>query len=473
MSTDPDPASDPVARVRDAMRAMLDGRPVLLAGGTLVGLGRHVRELTELSGHPPFLLAFGEGTGQVPDPADAPRHVIDAPATDVLDAVRRVSAVLADPPAEAIDAVDRWDPERRALVLAGPFFTPRRLAGRAVLDGRLPEWEALEDKSTTDALWDQLGVRRAPAAVVPATYADAAEAAGALDRGSGTVWSGDSREGFNGGAAYVRWVRTEDQARGAAAFLGEHCDRLRVMPFLDGVPCSIHGFVLPDGVAALRPVEMIVLRRATSDVDQFVYAGASTCWDPPAADRDAMRDVARTVARGLRERVGYRGGFSVDGVLTADGFLPTELNPRFSGGLAAISQGMPDFPLALVQAALVSGHDPGIGAAAFEQTLVRSADAHRWGGGGVLLSTVQPERTERRAVVLSGGPVLPARHGELPEAELMLGPSQVGGFLRLELTQGCLPAGARIAPRVVEAFALADRLWGTGLGATTAAPDAR
>ena len=96
------------------------------------------------------------------------------------------------------------------------------------------------------------------------------------------------------------------------------------MPFLDGVPCSIHGLVLPDGTAVFRPVEIAILRDAAGR--QFVYGGLSTYWDPPPADREEMRDVARRVGEHLRAAYGYRGAFGIDGVLTADGFRPTELN---------------------------------------------------------------------------------------------------------------------------------------------------
>ena len=53
------------------------------------------------------------------------------------------------------------------------------------------------------------------------------------------------------------------------------------MPFLEGIPCSIHGVVFPDGVATFRPVEMVTLRRPGSN--RLHYAGAATFWDPPAA----------------------------------------------------------------------------------------------------------------------------------------------------------------------------------------------
>src|ERR671920_1844814 len=139
-----------------------------------------------------------------------------------------------------------------------------------------------------------------PYAVVPTDRDALAEATRDLAGALGAVWSGDTKEGFNGGGDYVRWVRDEaDQARAVAFFL-PRCDRVRVMPFLDGVPCSIHGLVLPDGTAAFRPVELAILRDAGR---RFVYGGQGTTWDPPDADRAAMRDLVRRTGECLRLRV--------------------------------------------------------------------------------------------------------------------------------------------------------------------------
>ena len=57
------------------------------------------------------------------------------------------------------------------------------------------------------------------------------------------------------------------------------------MPFLEGVPCSIHGIVYPDHVIAVRPVEQISLRRAAAPT--FFYAGCATFYDPPAGVAEA------------------------------------------------------------------------------------------------------------------------------------------------------------------------------------------
>src|SRR5688500_774017 len=120
------------------------------------------------------------------------------------------------------------------------------------------------------------------------------------------------------------------------------------MPFLEGIPCSIHGIVFADHVAAIRPVEMITLRRPPDHPDgAFFYTGCSTYFDPPLATRVAMREIARATGALLRTEVDFRGAFTVDGVATARGFIPTELNPRSGAGLNVMLRGLPDLPLQL------------------------------------------------------------------------------------------------------------------------------
>jgi hypothetical protein len=460
--------------VHGALRRMFAGCPVVISGGPVAGLARLVPDVTDLSGHRPLLLANGVGTGTVPEPGAAEIHLLpEGNAASVVQSIHAQLRILADLPADALAALDAWDPDRRAVVLASPFFTGTDIGGRPVIGGRRPEWAALEDKTIADELWDAAGVSRATARVVTTSYDEMTAAARDVDRGAGTVWSGDAREGFNGSAEYVRWVRDEQQARAASDFFARHCDRVRVMPFLDGVPCSIHGVVFPDGVAALRPLEMVTLRGTDGVGDQFVYAGMSTHWDPPDADREAMRAVARQVAERLAEQVGYLGGFSVDGVLTVDGFLPTELNPRFSGGLGAIAKGLPDFPLQLVLAALVSGYDTGLTAAQFEAMLVESADAQRWGGGGLSLASVHPTETDERTIIVSDNDVRLTRDDEPSHGVLMLGPSAVGAYLRFEPHADRVLPGRSIAPMVASAFAVGDRIWKTGIGRLQPARDVR
>jgi hypothetical protein len=192
---------------------------------------------------------------------------------------------------------------------------------------------------------------------VPVEAAALDAACAAVGGPLGTVWTGDNREGFHGGGNLVRWVGTDDDRADTTAFFARHCDRVRVMPFLDGVPCSVHGLVLPTGTAVLRPVEIAMLRDPRRH--RFGYGGLGTTWSPSPADSEEMRGAARRVGDHLAARHGYRGAFGIDGVLTADGFRPTELNARFTAGLGLLAEVDPDLFAALHEA-LLAAEDPGI-----------------------------------------------------------------------------------------------------------------
>jgi hypothetical protein len=448
----------------EQLRPVFAGRKVMLTGGPLAALTGTCRRMRELGAERPFLLATGVGTGEVPGVDEAEWCVVELRAPDVLAEIRAAMKLLRLLPAEVADALDRWDPERRALVLSPMFNELPEIAGRRVYGPRRPEWRRLEDKVVVDQLWDDLGVTRAPSAVVTAEPEALRAAAGRLDRGAGTAWAGDARQGFNGGAQLLRWVRGEEDAAEAARFLAERCDRARVMPFLEGIPCSIHGMVFPDGVAAFRPVEMVTLRQPGSS--RLRYAGAATFWDPPTADREVMRDLARRVGDGLRERVGYRGAFTVDGVLTADGFLPTELNPRLGAGLSVMTRDLPELPVPLLDRALIEGEALAYRAGDLERQVLEIADRSR-AGGAWTVTRRGPEAAganEEVAVVFEDGACRVAGDGRPPDGTLTFGPSGVGGFVRLSLDPERVAAGPPVAPLAVAAFALADERFGTGIG---------
>lgn len=470
---EPDDAA--VTRTAEAaVRELLDGRPVVISGGPLAGLVRRLDQAREFSGGDVFVLGFGRGTGPLPDLTTTPVHVIEQTSPDPVTEIREQVRVLADLPADAVAALDAWDPQRRAQILGGPFVTARTVAGRRVLDGRLEEWAVLEDKTRSDALWTAAGVRRPAAEVVDADVSSLRAAHRRLDEGAGTVWSGDTRAGFNGAASHVRRVHRDEQVEAVAQWFAGECDRVRVMPFLDGIPCSAHGIVLPDGVTVLRPVEQVVLRRGEDST--FVYAGISTHWDPSPGDREEIRAAVRKVGHVLARDHGFRGAYSVDGVLTRSGWLPTELNPRFSGGMGTIGRGIPDFPLMLLQAVLVSGASPGLTAVALERTVLAAADEFRNGSvhaGSPVLAA--PAETSDLPVVFSpdGSALHRADPGETASTSLMLGPSGFGAFLRLDVGPGSVPSGTSLGPLAVATLALADEQWGTGFGPLVSARPAR
>ena len=445
----------------EELRPLFAGRKVVLTGGPLAAMTGTCRRLRELGVERPFLLATGTGTGELPGADEAEWCVVEVRAPDIIAEIRAAMGLLRLLPDDVLAALDRWDPAREALVLSPMFNELLEIAGRRVYGPRRPEWRRLEDKVVVDALWDDLGVARAPSEVVPAEAAALRAAAGRPDRGAGTAWAADARQGFNGGAWGLRWVRSDQDAAEAVAFLAARCDRVRVMPFLEGIPCSIHGMVFPGEVATFRPVELVTLRQPGSN--RLRYAGAATFWDPPAADREVMRDLARRVGAGLRERVGYRGAFTVDGVLTAQGFLPTELNPRLGAGLSMMTRDLPDLPVGLLHWALIEGEPLAFGAGELESQVLATADRRRAGGAWTV--TERPtEGTSDLPVVLRGGTCRPAGADEPTDGLLSFGPSGVGGFVRLALDPDRIPVGPPVAPLAVAAFALADKRFGAGIG---------
>ena len=455
---------------RSLLRTQVEGRPWIVAQDVLPACTGLAEALVELGADRVFCLAGARGVGDPPDVDRFPQAVLGIQGTSIMGSIRATQAAFTDLPADVRARLDDFDPDRAARVVANLFSEGTPLAGRREYGTRAPAWRALEDKTVIDRVWDEAGIPRAPSQVVAAEHDALRRAAAALDQGLGTVWVGDNREGFHGGAEYLRWVRNEAQGEEAAAFFAAHCDSVRVMPFLDGIPCSIHGLVFPDTEIALRPCEMVVFR--VPGASRLAYAGSATFWDPPAADRDELRRAARAVGRHLRKRVGYRGFFTMDGVMTAAGFRPTELNPRFGAALGTMSFALPSLPLYLLHLAIVEGADLDWRPAALESLLVESADANRR-ARGVQLVEKRIEENHELAIVEERGSWRIATDTEVADATLQLGPNPMGGFLRVVLSPERTPIGPSVGPRVAGALRFASDHWGLGFPVLEPAPERR
>lgn len=467
---DPEARFDPRVRYyRELLRAHIEGRPLILCMGVVAGMTATVRELAELGAGPFCLLAYGIGAGALPDPAIAEWHVVcDVPegltlSEEIIVYNRALDAL----PEAVVKAVRAFDPDGRALVVPGLAVDFDAIDGRPNMAPRQPAWIALEDKTVIDALWDRIGVPRVESRVVP--VAEAPRAHAALDVGLGTVWAADARDGFNGGASGTRWLRDASLFDDALAFFATRADTLRVMPFLEGIPCSIHGMILGDDIIVLRPCEMVVMRQVGES--RFRYAGAATLWDPAPADREAMRTTARKVAEGLRALYGYRGMFTIDGIMTADGFRPTELNPRFGAASTVQARSLAGLPLFMLDLLARSGVAVEWKAAGFESLIVGAADKNRQGGGWSIAGGHRDD-SETRSLVWTGETYRFAAEGEAADASLMVGPAPGGTFSRFVPTAGSVPVGQSIAPRVIEAFKLAEQM-GAVMGTLEAAKSVR
>ncbi len=461
---------------RDGWETYLAGlvkdKTVIVAFEVLAAMTRKVADLERWGARRPLLIARGTGTGPLPDESDA--DIVLLPAEEASSMTEDVRLQMAGPvlPPEVVDLVERRDPNREALWWVSPVNHNEPILGRRVIGGRTRAQAAMEDKLAADALWDAVGVERAVAAVTAAAYEDLQRASERVRTGAGAdsvVWSGDTRDGVNGGGDYVRWIRTDAHAVEAAAFFTARCDRVRVMPFLEGVPCSIHGIVMDDGVAVFRPLELGILRRPADGT--FFYGGMGTLWDPPDAERDRMRDAARRVGRHLDQTKRYRGGFAIDGVMTASGFRPTELNPRFSGGLSRFARGAPELQMELLQLNLMAGREAQITAAGYEEVAVAALDDLRFFDAMGISTHVRADTNESLPVAYEHGRLRVAHDGDDLAGEILRGPSAMGTFVRFASPAGLDLAGGRCAEIAIDMLALADDRWCTAFGHLEMAPD--
>lgn len=407
------------------------------------------------------LVVATEGTGAGPQP-DARSVIVDLPPDRraTMDRLRATIATLADPPADIVEAVEDFDPDRTAVVFGIFLSETPTLVGRPLVAYRRPEWVTLEDKTLVDGLLDRAGITRAESRVV--TVGDASSGWRDLDHGHGTVWAADARDGYHGGGSLTRWVTDVDEAVAVTAELAPHCDHLRIMPFLDGIATSVHGLVLPDGVAVLRPVELVTLRRG----HDLLYSGCATFWDPPDDVREEMRAAARRLGEQLRDGVGFRGAFTLDGVATVEGFRPTELNPRFGVGLGVITRGLEGLPLHLVLDLVVAGVDLAVSCAELESEILSAADARR--SGGTWQPHVEtPIEIAGRGVCYQDGEWRWVAPQEPADGDVVAR----GGFARMRFVAGRTPVGPSVGDRCAAFWRFADDELGTAVGPLEAPAD--
>ncbi len=307
--------------------------------------------------------------------------------------------------------------------------------------------------------WDRAGIERQAFGRRPLD--DAAEASGSIDRGDGTVWAADARDGFHGGAHQTYWVTDDSSRDRAQSSLRAVCDTVRVMPFLEGIPCSIHGIVLTgwcgraatgrDGDAATA--QRLRLRRLRD------LLGSRT-------DRFArqMRSIARRAGEQLAREVDFRGTFTVDGVVAADGFWPTELNPRFGAGIMTIARGA-GIPMVLVNDLIVGGHDIGRTAVELETDVVAQGDARR--GGGTWMGGLDHD------VEVINRPVALSRAGDWswagPDDPIAGRVTAGAGFIRCLYEQSTTPVGPSTGALAAAFWKFIDRECETGTGGLTPA----
>ncbi len=433
-------------RLEEQLASIYGGTPWIVLADAAAGATPAVARLREWGVERILVVSAVEGVGPQPD---AELHLTGSHGATIMDGFRAFSRSLqTDTVARVISA---FDSEGRARILSPPFGTEGSFGARRPYGERRLEWMALEDKIQIDAHFEAAGVTTAPHAIVD--VGDAPAAAAELASPSGTVWVADNREGWHGGGEYVRWIRDASDGRAAVDWFARHAKQVRVMPFLDGLPCSIHGYVTDAGVASFRPVEMLIARPVNGS--SFRYLGMATTWDPEPHQREAMRGVARRMGAYLDGLVRYRGPFSIDGVMTQDGFRPTELNPRMSAGFGVQASILAEIHIGLLTRALIEG-DIDVEPDELEAVIVEAADQNR----SLRIGVPFAESRGQDSLPIEIGPdgVRRARD-ESAHGTLDIGPAPAGSYALLRPEQRHVPTGASAATLAISVARLAADEW--------------
>jgi hypothetical protein len=332
------------------LQGIIEGRRFVLAVGPPAVAASWASSLTSFGSMPSFAI--------VPTLPTEPqlrevRHIQSwakacGNANDTPLGVWRWSRGLQSLPESALIALSQFDQGGSARVILNELLPNLVVAHRLRYGGDPSRWRLLENKLDSDALWSAAGVSHESGRVV--AIKDLVHEHRVLKEAAGEVWSSERPGVYSFGGAMVRHVRDIRAAASAQRYFARHgCTHVKISRYYSGVPFGIHGFVSGQGIAIFRPVEQVVFR---SEAPGFTHAGVSTHWDPPEGARLAIRDTARLVGAHLLRKHDYRGFFGIDGVLSNDGFLPTELNARLGEGGALLASTCPNLHLHLIDLAL-------------------------------------------------------------------------------------------------------------------------
>ena len=470
------------AAILGRMGEVFGANPWLVTVEYAQGAVRIAADLQRLTDKP--VMAVGAMSGVGPFDQEIPTLVLDVePAGSMVANMHRGQAALADPGPGFLAEVDAWNPAGDARAIASSTAVAGRFMGRPSFGARPARWRELEDKLAIEALWRRAGIPVAPSRQVSLDDRDAVLAAHReLATADGTVWAGDNSTGWHGGGDGTFWVPDLAAAEHMAGTL-DRFDKVRIMPFVAGVPASMHGMVVPDGsggaeVLVFRPCEMMMVRDLASH--RFVYCRAATFWDPAPDDREAMGRTVHRIGRELIGDVDFRGVFTVDGVVGVDGFVPTEVNTRYGAALRAAhpTAAGDTIDLLLLNLLLIEGLLDDLDLRPLGPVVTAELDRQR-AGRAMLPTPVAPEAERRAGITRADDGTLTVTElgpedDPRPEsiATVRFGTADgTTGFAMIDLL--VVEVGPPTAPLVVELANALDQAWGLGVPPLLAATPAR
>jgi len=203
------------------------------------------------------------------------------------------------------------------------------------------------------------------------------------------------------------------------------------------------------------------------------YGGAATSWEPPAYIATQMKEGVIRVGEHLRATVGYRGSFTVDGVATADGFLPTELNPRFGAALGRMAGSLPELPLFLLHLATAEGLDLAYEPRALQRLICEAAAANPVVRAMQVIEGRVSETSIEQFFALEGSVWKPCLDERAADARVQVGPASSGTLIFGELKGDRWRAGPSYARELCGLFEGIEREMNLGLPPLQPAPDFR
>lgn len=196
-----------------------------------VAATRTVHWLNELDAPQPFVIAGSHGTGDMPDVPEENLAILGIRDPTMMGAIHAFYSAIHGPlPAQVQGKLDTWDPNREAQVLASFLDVDWPLGGRPQFGARPPRWLDLEDKTIIDAVWDEIGIARAPSRLVVPDSGELSRALADHDMGRGVVLAADNRSGWHGGAEATRVVDDEGDIPAAVEFFASRSDRVAPHP---------------------------------------------------------------------------------------------------------------------------------------------------------------------------------------------------------------------------------------------------
>ena len=350
--------------------------------------------------------------------------------------------------------IDAFDPECQAIVMGAFWFELSSVAGRRVFGQRQPSWILYEDKCAVSLIWDRANIVQAKSEIIPALC---------LREGPPEGWnypfvlSGDSLNGITGGGSHVRAIHSIEQLEAHRPFFESDCSQLRLMEYIDGISCSIHGMVVDNVVLSSIPIEMVVVPRTDG---KFMYMGASTHWEPTPSEQAHLQETVRKVGHALREEADFRGTFTLDGVLKNGQFYPTEINTRAGAGIFALYSESHTLYY-LLDLMLKDGQPSDLDISALQDWMYTTADSNRstraWGGAEI--DGECPNETH--SLTFQAGKWLRIDDGAEGATTLSISEGPTGAFMMLAISSETLTRGELLNPYVQAAMEYCDTQWKT------------